>query len=182
MEKAIGLSLLRTITHPMYQAIQASRGGKPIKERWASPLYRLTKRYNSQGRLPAGEPETRKPYAIPPWWKPPDTWIDEDPEKAIATHDRVIQETNSLNIYTDGSGINGKIGAAAVVPTRKIIEKAYMGTEEISTVYAGELQGIRMGLDIARRERAIRPIRRINIFTDNQASIQSTESPGTQSG
>lgn len=59
-------------------------------------------------------------------------------------------------LITDGSGIGGRIGAAAVAPASKITEKAYMGTQEISTVYAGELQGIVMGLDIARREQAIR--------------------------
>ena len=53
-------------------------------------------------------------------------------------------------IYTDGSGINGKIGAAAVIPQLDTIKKAYMGEETVSTVYSAELEVIRMALEMAR--------------------------------
>lgn len=39
-----------------------------------------------------------------------------------------------------------------------------------------------MGLSIARRGQAVRPTPNITISTDNLATIQSSESPRTQSG
>lgn len=50
---------------------------------------------------------------------------DKEPEAALATHNRAIQESNSLDMYTDKSEIRGKIEAAAIAPDRNITEKAY---------------------------------------------------------
>ena len=92
-----------------------------------------------------------------------------------------------MHIYTDGSAIEGEVGAAAVAPRacnpKQYISKAYMGTENISTVYAAELQGVYMAMNIAIAKATTNPIiQKIIIFTDNQASITSTAEPKTQSG
>ncbi|OAQ65570.1 zinc knuckle [Purpureocillium lilacinum] len=58
-----------------------------------------------------------------------------------------------------------------------------MGTEGISTVYAGELQGISLALDIAQHDRAQGYRRnKVVIYTDNQAAIRSSAKPKGKSG
>jgi ribonuclease HI len=84
-----------------------------------------------------------------------------------------------LHVYTDGSGIGGEIGAAATSPMINYTRKAYMGDSTTSTVYAAELQGIRLALKIAlddwnkgsRRKKLI-------IYTDNQAAIRTSGRSG----
>lgn len=124
------------------------------------------------------------PFVAPPWWQGPQTHIEETAEEARKRHINLLrQEKAALHIYTDGSGINGQIGAAAVCPTIQQTRSSYMGTEEVSTVYAGELQGISLALDIALRDRAEgRRRSKVIIYTDNQAAIRSSAKPKGKSG
>ena len=55
-----------------------------------------------------------------------------------------------------------------------------MGTNQVSTVYAGELRGLQLALDLALKHSLI--IRRLTIFTDNQAAIQAVTKPRNHSG
>ncbi|GAW26203.1 putative zinc knuckle [Rosellinia necatrix] len=91
--------------------------------------------------------------------------------------------TGSLLIYTDGSGIDGHTGAAAECPKIRQTRKAYMGRDTASTVYAGELQGINMALQIAREHRHQGSRwEKATIYTDNQAAIRSSATPVGKSG
>jgi hypothetical protein len=54
-----------------------------------------------------------------------------------------------LAVYSDGSGIHGKIGAAAVTPSLSVHDQAYLGKETVAFVYAAELIGILMAVNIA---------------------------------
>jgi len=61
--------------------------------------------------------ETIKPHPLPPWWSPPfEIEIEGDKTLAKAKHDATHHEENTLCIYTDGSGIDEHVGAAAVCP------------------------------------------------------------------
>jgi ribonuclease HI len=91
--------------------------------------------------------------------------------------------SNSIFIYTDGSGIDNQVGAAAVSPLTRSTRKSYMGNSETSTVYAAELQGIKLALQIADTDAEEGNKRnKVVIFTDNQAAIRTFQTPTGRSG
>ncbi|KAJ3552812.1 hypothetical protein NPX13_g11028 [Xylaria arbuscula] len=145
------------------------------KQKYTSPLQRISQEVQ-RWREPTGlTQEIIPPYITPPWWKGPTTHVREDVEKAESDHQRELESgRNTLLIYTDGSGINGHTGAAAVCPKIRQTRKAYMGRDTVSTVYAGELQGINMALQLAQDQRQGRRRDKAILYTDNQAAIRST--------
>ena len=76
------------------------------------------------------------------------------------------------------------MGAAAVAPRVKEGRVCYMGTEEVTTVFGAELQGIAMATTMAMtiKETQIQNMWAVNIYVDNQAAIQAAANPGQQSG
>jgi hypothetical protein len=63
--------------------------------------------------------ETIHPYVRPPWWIPnANIDISSNKKEAKQRHDEAVHDPNTICIYTDGSGIDGQIGAAAVCQTR----------------------------------------------------------------
>jgi ribonuclease HI len=91
----------------------------------------------------------------------------------------MVQEPlEALIVYTDGSGINSKMGAAAVAPQLEIIRQAFMGDETVSTVYSAELEGIHMALRIAQSQN----YSQIIIFSDSQSALKAIRNPRTPSG
>ena len=55
-------------------------------------------------------------FLTPPWRQGPTTYIDTTATKARERHDKKHAKGDSLSIYTDGSGIEGEIGSAALCP------------------------------------------------------------------
>jgi ribonuclease HI len=130
--------------------------------------------------------ETQEPipsFVTPPWRHGPITYIDKSADKARSRHDREHEKHQSLSIYTDGSGIDGEIGAAAVCPLTQQTRTVHMGPDTVSTVYAAELQGISLALHIA-QEYAERggERREVAVYTDNQAAIWSVAKAEGRSG
>jgi hypothetical protein len=89
------------------------------------------------------------PCFITPWRQGPTTHIDATAERARARHDREHAKADSLSIYTDGSGIEDEIGSAELCPLTQQVRSIHMGPDTESTVYAAELQGISLALQIA---------------------------------
>ena len=96
-------------------------------------------------------------------------------------------------IYTDGSGLEDRVGAAAVNYNPRLdgdqphykahhlrnASKACLGTLQNSTVFAGELKGIDMALDMPPWTEHTD---NIVIFTDNQATLWQVADPKWCSG
>ncbi|KAK0369062.1 zinc knuckle [Colletotrichum limetticola] len=155
------------------------RGGKRM-----SPRQKVTKRLND-GQGPISEQhEHIPPFITPPWWQGPRIHIAGGTEQAEKEHERCLENnTDAAHIYTDGSGIDGQIGAAAVCTTTQQTRKSHMGDDTTSTVYAGELQGIVLALEMAQADKESGNSRsKIFIHTDNQAAIRSSAKPKGKSG
>jgi hypothetical protein len=151
---------------------------------YLSPLEHIFRRLYQRRGPTIQRQEIVLPYLAPPWWRGPITSIAGDSQTAIGEHNRELRNfPNNLHIYTDGSGISGHVGAAAVSPTTGHIRKAYMGTSDTTTVHAGELQGIKLALLIASDDQeAGRKRDKIVIYTYNQAAIRISGHPIGRSG
>ncbi|GFF81637.1 hypothetical protein CNMCM6936_002299 [Aspergillus lentulus] len=126
--------------------------------------------------------ETRKVYILP-LWEAPLRCIIEDHEAALKIHDEICKDDDRLVIYSDGSGYQGRVGASAVCPRDQQICRNHLGTEADSTVYAAELDGVRMALGIAiKLSHLPTSPRLLTLFTDSQAAIQAVQNPRRPSG
>lgn len=78
---------------------------------------------------------------------------------------------NSFCVYTDGSGFENGVGAAAVAKARDgslRIRREYLGPMSRHTVFEGELGGANLGLDVIANEPRITAA---TILIDNETSI-----------
>ena len=130
--------------------------------------------------------EEIQPYVKPPWWSLTNTTIHintTSKDKAKEDHENSMRNNNTphtLHIYTDGSGIENHIGAAAYSPTLLKTAHKYLGNTDMTNVYAAELTAINLGIKMA--EESDEQFHRCYIYVDNQASIQAVERPKQQSG
>ncbi|KAJ5799044.1 uncharacterized protein N7503_006549 [Penicillium pulvis] len=112
--------------------------------------------------------ESRKAFVLAPWQAPPNVTI-EDRDAAVQRHNQILgkaPEEKPLIMYTDGSGIESKVGAAAVDETGKHIALSQMGDDDSSTVYSA-LRRAKNGL---------------TIFADSQAALKALRRPRMPSG
>ncbi|GES66033.1 hypothetical protein ATETN484_0014000100 [Aspergillus terreus] len=119
--------------------------------------------------------------------------LSASPRRRQAFAERTFMEAFAAAMGRRGhhSGIQGYVGAAAVVPKRPSImttdlndylqRSAYIGGESRQTVYAAELRGPAEGAQLARRVR--RPYHtQVVLFTDSQAAISALRGAGQTSG
>jgi ribonuclease HI len=138
--------------------------------------------------------EERVAFVLPPWERRISCFI-EPAEAAVATYDSIIQNKRTQAgretslIFTDGTGFEGHIGAAAVNihdhDAAVTSDRRHLGTESQPTVYAAELSGIKIALDRAIRDnKDISPTkaREMILFSDSQVAIQAVQTPQRPSG
>ncbi|KAI9042932.1 putative integral membrane protein Pth11-like [Aspergillus affinis] len=101
--------------------------------------------------------ESRKAHVLAPWELP------------------LNCESQRQIWYSDGSGFNGQVGGAAVSIRAGKVRKKYLGAAADSTVYVGELEGVKTALKWAEATP-------ITVFSDSQTAIQAVQNPGRPSG
>lgn len=130
--------------------------------------------------------ETGELYVIKPWWQPPYTQISPRDDAKLVEEEAGKVSTSSLNtlcIYTDGSGINGSIGASAIAPSIKKESSVLLDPDFHFTVYTGELYGILLATEISLNHlRQNTWLTRVLVFTDNQAAISAIANPRNKAG
>ena len=174
--KACQRSSLRMATlpkaHLLYGAVR--RCHKLFTRRHKSPLHHIM----SCLHLEPNEIEEIGPVRRDPRWiSKVGTIIEENKEAAKR---RQSEEEADVRVYTDGSGIEGGIGAAAVLlrgnrPPKHL--KYHLGSSEHHIVFGGECVGLLLGLELIRKEKNVT---KALIAIDSQATVRaiSSNKPG----
>lgn len=174
---ALRLATLPT-THPLCkitQRIQRQTADLAKKlPRYPSPLHRIMRAFpHDPGKIESIQ-ATRH---TPKWKRCYDIQINPNQDEAM---DVEARDRAPIRIYTDGSGFEGGIGAAAVLirrmatgRTRKRVLKFHLGTAQEHTVYEGELVGLILAQHLLSSEARISVV---SLYTDNQASITGSSS------
>lgn len=98
----------------------------------------------------------------------------------VIEHEKLLADTPALNFYTDGSGIDENIGAAAVNLDIGAVRRRYVGKMPDYTVYSGELVGVILALELAINLKDNYPDLPVRIFADNQSAIRTATSSHTK--
>jgi ribonuclease HI len=185
MEQSALEATLRIRAGPLYASMATSRGSGTSRGR-RSPLDLLSGIMERKYDLRLACLEERRPHVAPPWWEPPSMHIAGSGELAIREHDRIGSDT--IAIYTDGSAINGHVGATAVTRSVRADDicarrLSYMGTMRTSTVYAAERRGVVLALNMLSDIHTTSDnAGRSATFIGNQAVIKAIQNQGTSSG
>jgi ribonuclease HI len=161
-------------THPLHKPV-ANAANKLVK-RHPTPLHDLMHRYDIKPQTI----ETIKAVHFNTRWKPMiKTKVANSIDGAItdAEHD-----DPDVKVFTDGSGMDGKISAAAILYRNgrmKTKLRYRLGSQRHHTVYEGEGVGAILGTKLISKEWGIRSA---IIYIDNQASITATQLTKPSSG
>ena len=126
--------------------------------------------------------ESIEPFVRPPWWTlKAKTRVDNTKDIAKDTHDKTqeLPDVTTVTIYTDGSGIDKKIGAAAFNSTTGEVCHHHLGGETQFNVYTAEITALQLALERLWNHQALS---RCRIYTDSQTAIKAIERPQRQSG
>src|SRR5579859_2012914 len=125
--------------------------------------------------------ETIYPHPKPPWWTQPFVvTICGDKKEAKKYHDNAIHSPDTICIYTDGSGIDSHIGAAAYSPTTSAVKRQYLGPETEYNVYVAEVVAFKLAANIVQESGNL--YEKSVIYLDSQAAAKGLTKPNKQSG
>lgn len=194
IDRLVKETALRLRTGPSFAVPHTMLRRRPAEERsWAGWTPMEAQAWKTGGCLatPPGTLarnwESRKAFVLAPWQAPPEVTIEER-EVAIDQHNQLLRkgpEDRPLIMYTDGSGIDGKVGAAAVNESGEQIAQSQMGEDDSSTVYSAELRAIEMALELvlnANEPWARQAKNGLVIFADSQAALKALRRPRMPSG
>ena len=130
-------------SHPLHKVVR--KAANRLVKRHRSPLHNLL--YSS--RLRPSEVETITPTRRSPSYRPVFDCIRlEDKDKALEAAE-ALHSSCRYKIYCDGSGLEKKIGALALLYIGNRLSKTlhfHLGSEDKHTVYEAESVGLLMGL------------------------------------
>ena len=156
--------------HPLRKPIKRCTRSRVKKHR--SPLHLLLRVLDADTRLVAPKAiATHNPAKLvrPPFEVRIPTSKENSKREAQAA-------SEEIQVFTDGSVIEGKVGAAAVL-TRPGKDHRFLhyhlGSENEYTIYDAELAGLAMGLHLIKTERKAR--RGTMMGADNQAAITAVQ-------
>ena len=138
-----------------------------------SPFARYTAKIETRADKPIAGLELKNLYVQAPLETLPFTKIAKDELSALVDHKRLLVTSPALTFYTDGSGIGGHIGAAAVNTDLGAARHQYLGTAPNYTVFRADLVGLILALEMAIDLQESHPDAPVRSFTDNQSAIQS---------
>jgi ribonuclease HI len=125
--------------------------------------------------------EEIRPFVRPPWWTTPvRIHIENSKKDAKTRHDNALHDQDTLCIYTDGSGIDGQIGAAAHCPTLRETKRQYLGPESLFNVYVAEVTAVKLAAEILQSTE--KRYNKCVIYADSQPAIKAIAKPAKQSG
>jgi ribonuclease HI len=87
------------------------------------------------------------------------------------------EEKGAVSVYTDGSGYEGQVGAAAVLYRNGVVKRKRrmrLGPMTQHTVYEGEGIGMILGLELIREENGVKGM--VSMGVDNVSAITATHS------
>ena len=158
-------------THPLHAPIRRAAGHYVSSHR--SSLHRLTHFFKVQPtEIKALIPARRAPTSNLKC--PYKTHIAVTRESAAKEHHEL---QDKIQVYSDGSGHDGKIGAAAIlfcVGAHPRTLCYYLGTDKEHTVYEAEMVGLTLAAKLLATERDL--IFPLSISVDNQEALLSGES------
>ncbi len=145
------VATMRIRTSPLYNDMATTtRNGNARPRDDQSPLDRFSNILERKHEVQLDCLEKRQLHIVAPGGlRRPST--STTPPWSHQEHDAMDPET--IRICTDGSGINDHVGAAAVAPMLSnsginAKRMQYMGMSDTSTVYAAELKGLVLALQI----------------------------------
>jgi ribonuclease HI len=160
-------------SHPLHKTVRRCARSYPRRHR--GPLHELQAAFTNLTRL-----ETINPTPTHPAWTPRFSFHIA-PDKEAAERD-VVKYHNDFCIFTDGSGIENRIGAAAFSEGRDgqaRTRQFTLGPDSEHTVFEGELVGTILALDIILAEPRLRTA---TILLDSQPAIKALHANRPQPG
>jgi ribonuclease HI len=162
------------VCHPLHKPVQRAVKRSPKRHRSPLHLLFLTTAVKPQNYETILTTRRRRNYSLLA-----NIVIEEDRQKAIAA----AHDIGGTAIYTDGSGFENKIGAAAVLiinGTNIKTLKYHLGTHEEHTVYEAEAVAVTLALHmLAERKQRIN---KVTIGMDNQAVLLGLQNQKSRPG
>ena len=159
------------VSHPLHA--QVKRASKPVAAHRSKmhELLQIYAPYVSQDRM-----EKIEAVRHPPHWEPAHLVdIADSKDDAAASEERWARR-DGLRVYSDGSEMEGGVGAAAVLfneRTRKWNAlRLYLGPAEEHTVYEAETVGAILGTELVRKSRKVG--RTASVALDGKSAIEGS--------
>ncbi|PSR85584.1 hypothetical protein PHLCEN_2v5406 [Hermanssonia centrifuga] len=164
-------------THPLQPLVHRAAKHYPRKHR--SALHELAHIY----QLRPESIETITPARFGPYWKARHEIELAEDKDAARESEKKWRRRDGIRVYTDGSDVDGGVGAAAVLykPGRRQVKvlQHHLGPSSRHTVYEAEVVALILGMELVRQENSVRSV---SLAVDNQAAVTSSRSAKSAPG